>query len=60
MPLRDLTNPRVIRLKGVLFLLGGLLASLLLWLDTRHRSGPLLCWPFQRGALPAFITSRFM
>jgi hypothetical protein len=29
----DITNPRLLYLKGFLFLLGGLLASFLLWLE---------------------------
>jgi len=55
----DLTNPRLIYLKGFLFLFAGLLASLVLIWKTPVGRGPS-CWPWLSGALLAFTTSPFM
>ncbi len=54
----DLTNPRLIYAKGVLFVTGGVLASLLLWLE--HPTGKvalllaLTVWCFARAYYFAF------
>lgn len=54
----DLTNPKVIKLKGVLFLVAGILASVLLLIDTPNlRTAALLViaiWSFCRFYYFAF------
>jgi uncharacterized RDD family membrane protein YckC len=54
----DLTNPKVIKLKGVLFLVAGILASVLLLIDTPTlRTAALLIiaiWSFCRFYYFAF------
>ena len=54
----DLTNPKVIKLKGILFLVAGILASALLLIDTPNlRTAALLViaiWSFCRFYYFAF------
>ncbi len=54
----DLTNPKIIKLKGVLFLVAGILASVLLLIDTPNlRTAALLViaiWSFCRFYYFAF------
>ena len=54
----DLTNPKVIKLKGALFLVAGILASMLLLIDSpKLRTAALLAiaiWSFSRFYYFAF------
>jgi hypothetical protein len=53
--MKDIRNPRLLYAKGLLFLLGGLLAAGLLLAEAKSRC----CWRFPCGVSPGRITSRF-